>query len=92
MNDWCISMPYCVYCGQQLPEDAMFCSKCGRKVSQTLKSIDICPKCGTKMKKEIYAKSALGPYTFNPLGHALGLIKYKERYVCPKCKYKRNIE
>jgi len=43
------------------------------------------------MKKEIYAKLR-HPFAFSPLGHALGLIKYKERYVCPKCKYKRNIE
>jgi len=23
---------YCRYCGQQLPDDSAFCSKCGKKV------------------------------------------------------------
>jgi predicted amidophosphoribosyltransferase len=82
-------MPYCTYCGHELSDDAKFCRKCGKKVSP--ESANMCPKCGTNMKKEIYSK-ALHPFAFNPLGHALGLIKYKERYVCPRCKYKKEVE
>jgi len=59
-------MPYCMYCGQELPEDIKFCSNCGKKVVL----VNVCPRCGTKMKKEIYTRAS-HPFAFNALGHAL---------------------
>ena len=32
---------YCTKCGQQLPNDAAFCSKCGTKVTESLNNQDI---------------------------------------------------
>lgn len=26
---------YCIYCGQELPDNAVFCSHCGKKLSET---------------------------------------------------------
>ena len=81
-------MPYCMNCGQELPENAEFCGKCGMKVN--LRLVSKCPKCGAEMKKEIYTE-LYHPFAFNPLGHALGSVKYKERYVCTVCNYKKEL-
>lgn len=29
-------MKYCIYCGKQLPDNAHFCSRCGKAVEQTI--------------------------------------------------------
>ena len=83
-------MAYCMNCGQEIPENAEFCRKCGAKVN--LESLNKCPKCGARMKKEIYLPMRSAIFVAKPLAHALGLVKHKERYVCSACNYKKELE
>ena len=37
---------YCIYCGQPINEDSVYCPFCGK--SQKMKESIFCPKCGSK--------------------------------------------
>ncbi len=39
---------FCVKCGNELPDDAKFCSKCGAKTNVINDSL-VCPNCGNKL-------------------------------------------
>lgn len=40
-------MKFCVYCGEELEDDAIFCHKCGKQIQESDKeTIDECPGCG----------------------------------------------
>jgi predicted amidophosphoribosyltransferase len=86
------AMPNCICCGHELSEDAEFCEACGKKVERPF---DVCPRCGTKMRKEIY-HTVDTPFNTRPMSevldtltvsHVLDFLKYRKRYVCPKCNY-----
>jgi len=90
-------LPFCPSCGKEIPSESKYCYWCGAQIPTDIQkakvdSIDICPKCGSKMERRSKLKSDLGPWGFNPWGYALGLIKIIEYYQCPKCKYQRSIQ
>ena len=39
---------YCIYCGQPINEDSVYCPFCGK--SQKMKESIFCPKCGSKVE------------------------------------------
>ncbi|MEM3607096.1 MAG: zinc ribbon domain-containing protein [Candidatus Bathyarchaeia archaeon] len=90
-------MPFCPSCGKEIPFESKYCYWCGFQIPPDIQkaktdSIDICPKCGARMDRRSKLESDWGPWGFNPLGYALGLVKVREYYQCPKCKYQRNIQ
>ena len=63
------NMVYCIHCGQQLPEDAKFCSNCGKTVNgnptirrKTIYDGEIhkCPSCGERLDSFVTCCPACG--------------------------------
>jgi DNA-directed RNA polymerase subunit RPC12/RpoP len=90
----------------ELKEGIKFCPYCGADISgysgvretskgaisdTSIERPDLCPYCGIKMDRRSKLKSSLGPWGFNPLGYALGAVKVKEEYICPSCRFRRDI-
>lgn len=73
-------MKNCIKCGTPLPDNALFCSKCGEKMQDASKEIEckvcgahfqaefgICPSCGTDCQAEVRAvEEPAAPQQFIP--------------------------
>ena len=66
---------FCKHCGEEVEEDAAFCSKCGKDLSESSNKLT-CPKCESEMEEAYFM---LGEAYWSPEKGFLKGVSKRER-------------
>jgi ribosomal protein L40E len=92
--DEVVLMTYCHNCGEKLPKDALFCSKCGTKTIQGVNANAVTPsdelreafnKMSREMEKAFNLAAKEVQEAFQTARSNIQKSMYKEPVVCPNC-------
>jgi len=87
-------MAYCSNCGEKLPEDALFCPKCGTRTAKGVKAKAASPsdemkeafnRMSQEMEKAFNIAAKEMQAAFQTARRNIQKTLYKEAVVCPNC-------
>jgi uncharacterized membrane protein YvbJ len=92
-------MTYCHNCGEKLPENALFCPKCGTKTVEGVKANAPAPsdeireafnKMSVELEKAFNVAAKEAQQAFQSARNNIQKTIYKEPIVCPNCGEKNS--